>query len=69
MASLATPSSAPSRSHPVTYVICSQDRMVPPRAQEQMAHQADDVVWLHSAHNPMLSMPDRLAAVLDAAAP
>ena len=64
-----TPSSAPPRSHPVTYVICSKDRMLPPEAQEQMAQQADDVVRLDSSHCPMLSMPDRLAEVLDAAAP
>ncbi len=60
---------APERTHPVTYVICSQDRAVPPEAQEQMAQQADDVVRLDSAHCPMFSMPGQLAAVLDAAAP
>jgi hypothetical protein len=42
--------------------------MLPPEAQEQMAQQADDVVRLDSSHCPMLSMPDRLAEVLDAAA-
>lgn len=69
IASVSTPSSAPPRSHPVTYVICSQDRAVPPEAQEQMAQQADDVVRLDSAHCPMFSIPGQLAAVLDAAAP
>jgi hypothetical protein len=53
----------------VTYVICSLDCTLPPEAQEHMAQQADAVVRLESAHCPMFSMPDRLADVLDAAAP
>lgn len=69
IAAYATPSSAPLRSHPVTYVICTQDEAIPPQAQEQMAQQADDVVRLDSAHCPMFSMPGQLADVLDAAAP
>jgi hypothetical protein len=69
IASFIAPSSAPPRSHPMTYVICSQDRAIPPEAQEQMAQQADHIERLDSSHCPMFSMPGQLAAVLDAAAP
>jgi pimeloyl-ACP methyl ester carboxylesterase len=67
LASFATPSSAPPRSHPTTYVICTQDRAIAPDAQERMARGADDVVRLDSAHCPMFSMPGQLADVLHAA--
>ena len=69
LASWAAPSSAPPRSHPTTYVICTQDQAIPPQAQEQMARGADDVVRLDSAHCPMFSMPGQLADVLHAATP
>ena len=63
-ASATTPSSAPARAHPTTYVVCEQDRALPPPAQEQMAAAADRVERLPSSHQPMLSMPDELATVL-----
>ena len=69
LASWATPSSSPRRSHPTTYVICTQDQAIAPQAQEQMARGADNVVRLDCAHSPMLSMPGPLAEVLHAAAP
>ncbi len=64
VSSFGAPSTAPDRRHPTTYIICEQDQAVPPAAQEQWAAAADNVVRLPSAHQPMMSMPDRLAAVL-----
>jgi pimeloyl-ACP methyl ester carboxylesterase len=59
-----TPSSAPDRKHPTTYIICEQDNALPVAAQEQMAAAADHVERLPSSHQPMVSMPDKLAEVL-----
>jgi len=64
MVGLGDPSSAPDRTHPTTYIICEQDHANPLAAQEQMAARADHVERLPSSHQPMLSMPDRLAEVL-----
>jgi pimeloyl-ACP methyl ester carboxylesterase len=64
ISSFAAPSTAPDRRHPTTYIICEQDQAVPPAAQEQMAAAADNVERLPSAHQAMVSMPDRLAALL-----
>ena len=50
-------------------MICTQDRVIAPEAQEQMARGADNVVRLDCAHLPMLSMPRQLAEVLHAATP
>jgi pimeloyl-ACP methyl ester carboxylesterase len=64
-----TPALAPARRHPVTYVITDQDVAIPPAAQARFAEVAGaaEVVHLPSAHQPMTSMPARLAAVLGAA--
>jgi pimeloyl-ACP methyl ester carboxylesterase len=64
ISSVAAPSSAPERTHPVTYVICEDDATIPVAAQEAMAAAADHVERLPSSHAPMFSMPDRLAEVL-----
>lgn len=64
-ASVTAASSAPERRHPTTYIICGNDRVIPPAAQEQMAARADHVERLASSHQPMVSMPRGLAAVLD----
>lgn len=66
--SLADVCSAPAPRHGTTYVVCAQDRAVPPAAQEAMASGADRVERLPSSHSPMLSMPGRLAEVLECAA-
>jgi pimeloyl-ACP methyl ester carboxylesterase len=63
-ASAIAPSSGPPRSHPTTYVICSEDRVLPLEAQEAMAAAADHTVRLHSAHCPQLSSPEQLADTL-----
>ncbi|GJF05529.1 alpha/beta fold hydrolase [Pseudonocardia sp. D17] len=63
-ASVSTPSAAPDRTHPVTYIVCENDQALPPPVQEQWAAAADHVERLASSHQPMASMPDELAAVL-----
>jgi pimeloyl-ACP methyl ester carboxylesterase len=63
-AAFAGTSTAPERTHPVTYVVCEQDRAIPPELQELFAQQADHVVRLPSAHVPQWSMPDRVVEVL-----
>jgi pimeloyl-ACP methyl ester carboxylesterase len=65
IASATSPSSAPDRQHPTTYIICEHDQALPPAAQEQMAAAADHVERLASSHQPMTSMPDQLAAALN----
>jgi pimeloyl-ACP methyl ester carboxylesterase len=64
LSSFGSPSSAPDRKHPTTYIICEQDNAIPVDAQEQMATAADHVERLPSSHQPMASMPDRLAEIL-----
>ncbi len=63
-ASVATPSGAPPRSHPTTYVLCTQDGAIPLGLQQQMSAPADDVLELPSGHFPQLSMPEELADLL-----
>ena len=64
ISSATTPSTAPERGHPTTYIICEQDQALPPAAQEQMATVADHRHRLPSSHQAMTSMPDELADVL-----
>ena len=64
MSSMGTPSSAPDRTHPTTYIICERDNAIPVAIQEQMAAAANHVERLPSSHQPMASMPNRLAEVL-----
>ena len=51
---------------PRTYVLCTEDRIVPPRLQRRMIRdgQIDDVVALESGHHPQLSRIDELAHIL-----
>lgn len=56
--------SAPARSHPVTFVVLSEDRVLPPEVQEMWAARADDVRRLRTSHTPMLADPEGLADVL-----
>jgi pimeloyl-ACP methyl ester carboxylesterase len=60
--------SAPAAGHETTYVICEKDQAIPVAAQEAMSALADNVERLPSSHSPLLSMPDRLADVLERAA-
>lgn len=63
-ASARTPSTAPARSHPATYVICNRDEAVPIEAQEAWAAAADHTIRLETAHMPQLSASETLADVL-----
>lgn len=49
---------------PSTYVVCDQDRAVPPRSQIAMSRAAANVDTLHSSHSPFLSQPAKLAKIL-----
>jgi hypothetical protein len=63
----ATPSTAPLPQHPTTYIICEQDQVSRPQAQEAMSSAADHVIRLPSSHSPFLSMPKQLARTLGGA--
>ena len=65
VAAIATPQTAAAwQELPSTYVICEQDRAVPPPAQEAMASRATTVERLPSSHSPFLSRPDDVAAIV-----
>jgi pimeloyl-ACP methyl ester carboxylesterase len=66
-AALGTPSTAPDRRHPTTYVIANQesDNCIPVWLQEAMSSNADNVVRLPAAHMLQLSRPDELAELLE----
>lgn len=52
-----------------TFVVTTQDAVLPPSAQETLAARAgSDVRHMHTSHSPFLSRPDALAAILVAAA-
>lgn len=59
---------------PRTYVVCERDNTMPPAVQRRFIRGADAafpdvqtrVVELDASHSPLLSMPDRLASVIDA---
>ncbi len=59
-----TPSSAPDRTHPTTYVVLEQDVALPTASQERYAARADRVERMASSHSPMLAHPEELAAIL-----
>ena len=67
LSSLGTPGTAPDPLHASSYVICEQDRALPPEAQEAMANTADHVYRLPSSHSALLSMPQQLADAIAAA--
>ena len=63
-AAFQAPSSAPPRSHPVTYVLCTEDEAVPTPAQEAMSAAADSTIRIKSAHFVQFSQPEELADAL-----
>ena len=68
VAAIATPQSVAAWQRlPSTYVICEQDRAVPPPAQEAMSARAGNVHRLPSSHSPFLSRPDDVAELVLAA--
>jgi pimeloyl-ACP methyl ester carboxylesterase len=61
---------APARqSIPSTYVVCTEDRALPPAAQREMATRADAVVEWPTDHSPFLTRPAELAALIADSAP
>jgi pimeloyl-ACP methyl ester carboxylesterase len=64
VSSLASPSTAPNRGHPTTYIICEKDQAIPPSAQEAISAQADHVVRVPTSHNPQFSIPEEVAGIL-----
>ena len=68
VAAIATPqSSAAWKAVPSTYVVCTEDRAVPPPAQEAMSGRAGTVHRLPSSHSPFFSKPDEVAEIVLAA--
>ena len=57
------------QSIPSTYVVCTEDRALPPAAQREMATRADAVVEWPTDHSPFLTRPAELAALIAASAP
>ncbi|KAI1097139.1 alpha/beta-hydrolase [Jackrogersella minutella] len=54
---------------PSTYVVCTEDKALPPHVQEMFARLAGAVVEkIDSGHSPMLSKPDEVVALLEEAA-
>ncbi len=49
---------------PTTYVVCGQDRGIPPDDQRAMAAQAGEVVELDTSHSPFLSRPRQVADLI-----
>lgn len=49
---------------PFLYIVCTEDRAIPPAGQRQMAERADRVLELPTGHCPFLSQPERLADLL-----
>lgn len=57
-----TDTAAAWRTVPTTYVVCTQDRMIHPEAQREMAATAAaDVLEWPTSHSPFLSRPDLVA--------
>lgn len=49
---------------PSTYVVCSDDRCIPPSAQRQWSSRATETVELATGHSPFLAQPAALADLL-----
>ncbi len=57
------------KSIPSTYVVCTEDRALPPAAQLEMATRADAVVEWPTDHSPFLTRPGELAALIASCSP
>ncbi|MFD5862725.1 alpha/beta hydrolase [Streptomyces chartreusis] len=53
------------RTLPSSYVVCDDDRSLPPSYQEPFAARTGATYHLPSGHTPLLSMPDKLADLLE----
>jgi pimeloyl-ACP methyl ester carboxylesterase len=52
------------RERPATFVLCSEDRVLPVALQRSCASRLHNVVEMPTSHSPFLSRPDELAALL-----
>ena len=57
------------RDVPSTYVVCSEDRCIPPSAQREWSTRATETVELATSHSPFLARPAALADLLVARLP
>jgi len=65
VAAIATAQTAAAwQSLPSTYLICEQDRAVPPPVQEAMSARAGTVRRVAASHSPFLSRPDAVTEVV-----
>jgi len=65
VAAIATPQTqAAWQSLPSTYLICDEDRAVPPPVQEAMSARATNVRRVPASHSPFFSRPDDVADVV-----
>ncbi|MGW5425477.1 alpha/beta hydrolase [Streptomyces sp. NPDC003943] len=53
------------KTSPTSYVMCDDDRSLPPSYQEPFAERTGATYHLPSGHTPLLSMPDKLADLLE----
>jgi pimeloyl-ACP methyl ester carboxylesterase len=49
---------------PASYILCEDDRAVPPEYQAEMANRLDDRHAVASGHSPFFAVPQRLAELL-----
>jgi pimeloyl-ACP methyl ester carboxylesterase len=49
---------------PSTYVVCSEDKAIPPELQRWMAHRASHVVEWNTSHSPFASQPKLVADLI-----
>ncbi|MBM9593089.1 alpha/beta fold hydrolase [Roseitranquillus sediminis] len=49
---------------PASYILCEDDRAIPPEYQAEMAERCDEVYRLPCGHSPFFAMPQRLADTL-----
>jgi pimeloyl-ACP methyl ester carboxylesterase len=59
-----TPREIAWRSKPATYVVCTEDRVLPVALQQSNAKRIGSSVEMASSHSPFLSRPDDLAALI-----
>jgi pimeloyl-ACP methyl ester carboxylesterase len=52
------------RERPSTYVVCTDDRAVPPALQRAMAARCTSTVDWPTSHSPFLSAPERVATLM-----
>ena len=65
MAAIATPQTrAAWQGLPSTYLICDEDKAVPPPVQEAMSARAQTVHRVEASHSPFFSRPDVVADVV-----